>query len=452
MTVSRSVCLALLLSSASASWAQEERAVDHFAGAGVRAMGMGGAFAGIADDLSAMLWNPAGLAQIGKTHVHAGLQRGSRTNRATFAGTRASSSVASTRLASAGAVVPYPVYRGSLVFAAGLLRLQDFDWSLRQQGFDPVDSLLADFRFEHRGGTSLVGLAVATDVSPLVSLGATLGLTRGEDESSSEFTWIDTEDHWLESRWYAQESFSDRYRANAGAVLGAMLRAPRARPRYRLGATLTAATTRRISYTFRGLSDRQGFNVIEYDDGSVRQNVVIEADGSATPVSVERYRSSYRLSLPIELALAGSWAPVPALLVAGSAHLAEWRQTAYAGQDEYGLRSNESFRRQYRNVVRYHLGAEWQVPVIALDLRAGYYTDPLPFVGPRDPDVSPGPANPRIHIAQDRRYITAGAGLLLDRVVRVDVAWTHGYFRQTEGALTERHTIDRLLAGLGYQF
>ncbi|MBT5448728.1 MAG: hypothetical protein HOK90_06005, partial [Gemmatimonadetes bacterium] len=44
--------------------AQEERAIGNFAGVGVRAMGMGGAFAGVADDFTAIYWNPAGLAQM----------------------------------------------------------------------------------------------------------------------------------------------------------------------------------------------------------------------------------------------------------------------------------------------------------------------------------------------------------------------------------------------------
>ena len=49
--------------------AQEERAIDNFAGVGVRAMGMGGAFVGVADDFTAMYWNPAGLAQMQRREV-----------------------------------------------------------------------------------------------------------------------------------------------------------------------------------------------------------------------------------------------------------------------------------------------------------------------------------------------------------------------------------------------
>ena len=40
-------------------------------GAGNRALGMGGAFAGVADDASAMIWNPGGLAQLQRLEVQA---------------------------------------------------------------------------------------------------------------------------------------------------------------------------------------------------------------------------------------------------------------------------------------------------------------------------------------------------------------------------------------------
>jgi long-subunit fatty acid transport protein len=442
--------LALLLSAP--GLAQEERSIGHFAGVGVRAMGMGGAFTGVADDFTAIYWNPAGLAQIRDNQVYTAMQRGARTSDALFAGTAASAELVNTRFTGLGIVLPYPVYRGSLVFAAGTTRIQDFDWNLRQQGPDAAAQLLSDFRFEHQGGISLSALAAAMDVSPTLSLGVTLGLTHGVDESTSEYTWMDTEDLFIEHRWLARESFRDEYSMRLHTVLGAMLRSPRNAPRFRLGATMALGATREIRYTFRGLSDVYGYNTVQYDDGTVLQNVVIEADGSVTYTTVEDYSDDYQLSLPLEFSLGGSYAPVPGILLAASAHFAEWEQASYQGHDEHGLRGGQAFRTQYRNTMRYHLGAEWQVPVIALDLRAGYYTDPLPFVGPRDPDLDVDASNPLIDIVQDRSFLTVGAGMLLDRALQIDLAWTHGNFRQVEGDLTEEHTVSRLVGSLGYRF
>lgn len=446
------IAIALLLLAGNAA-AQEERAIDNFGGVGVRAMGMGGAYAGVADDFTAMYWNPAGLAQIRHREVHIAFLRNSHTNDAAKAEITASSELDNTRFGSLGLVFPYPVYQGSLVLAAGFNRIKDFDWSLREQGPDAASQLHTDFRFRHEGGLSLTALAGAVDVSPTLSLGLTMGFVSGEDQSVNEFNWIDSEDLFVERRYLARDSFDDEYKGSFYTILGAMLRAPRETPKFRLGATIATGSTREISYTFRGLADVYGYNQIEYDDGTNRTNVAFGDDGTLHSVAIEEWRSSYKLSLPLEFSLGASVTPVDGLLLAGSLHFAEWKQSAYEGRDDYELRSNSSFETQYRNTVRYHLGAEWQVPVVALDLRAGFYTDPLPFVGPRDPDLSVDPVtNPKIEIDQDRRFITLGAGLLVDKVIQLDLAWVRGRFEQTEGELTEENTINRLFASVAYRF
>ena len=117
------------------------------------------------------------------------------------------------------------------------------------------------------------------------------------------------------------------------------------------------------------------------------------------------------------------------------------------------FRASTSFETQYQDVLRYHLGVEYKVPTIALDLRAGYFTDPIPFVGPRNLD--PIADYPPIRIATDRRFFTLGAGLLLDGVVQIDLAWLQGSFEQTEvvdDTIVEAHNMDRVFIGVGYGF
>ena len=215
--------------------AQEERAIDNFAGVGVRAMGMGGAFVGVADDFTAMYWNPAGLAQMQQREVQVSFLRNSRANDSIFNGIPGRSELTNTRFGSLGFVYPYPVYRGSLVLAAGLTRIKDFDWSLNLKGDD--DGLSADHAFQHEGELALAGVSAAIDVSPAVSLGATLGLVSGEDEVVNEFDWADLQNKFPEQRFFARDTFTDEYQWTPYAVLGAMLRTPRDEPRYRLGAT-----------------------------------------------------------------------------------------------------------------------------------------------------------------------------------------------------------------------
>lgn len=446
--------------------AQEERAIDNFAGVGVRAMGMGGAFVGVADDFTAMYWNPAGLAQMQRREVQVSFLRNSRANDSVFNGTAGRSELSNTRFGSLGFVYPFPVYRGSLVLAAGFNRVKDFDWNLNQKGDArlPNGTLQADNFFQHEGELGLWGVSAALDVSPAVSLGATLGLVSGEGEAVNEFDWIDSQETtFVEDRFLARYTFTDEYEWTPYAVLGAMLRTPRDKPRYRLGATFAAGGVHKIRYVFRGpfsygepnpcqhlLPEDTPDLFLEDDYGSIKCD-----DGTVKEFADEELSNTYELSLPFEFGVGASAEALPGLTLAGSLHLAEWSQSEYKGAAD-DFRANNEFETQYRNAWRYHFGVEYQVPVVALDLRAGYFVDPIPFIGD----------DPLIRIDEDRRFITLGAGILLDEAVQVDLAWTWGAFKQVEvekvgdsaeiGDLTNRltsdQTVNRLVVGMGYNF
>ena len=438
--------LLFFFSSAGISGAQE-RAISNFSGPGVRAMGMGGAYVGVADDFTAVLWNPAGLAQMRQRQGYVAVLHNTYDNKARKAADpRTTSELSNTRIGSLGLVYPYPVYRGSLVFGAGFNQVKDFDSIVRIRGFSQVDSLQIDNTFSHEGDLNMVSLAGAIDISPSIALGLTLKFLSGEDENIQEYNWIDSEDYFIESRWNAQDIFEDNYNTAFGATLGTMVRTPREDPRVRFGATISTGPTYEIDYSFgQAMADEDGipgYNSIEYDDGR---------EPESTPNVVQT--DSYKLSLPLQLGAGLSCQPVKGLWLAGSVHLAEWSQSEYKGKDEYGVRADASFEDQYEDVVRYHLGIEWQVPVITLDLRAGYYSDPLPFVGPRDPGLSPDPeTNPLISVERDRRFFTLGAGMLFDEVMQVDAAWTRGHFEVVEGDLWEETVLSRLFASASYLF
>jgi len=366
------------------------------------------------------------------------------TNDAQLGETPATAKVSNTRFGSLGLVYPYPVQRGSFVLAAGFNRVKDFDWALATHGFLPADSLRAEDYFIHEGELSMTSVAAAIDVSPSVSVGVTLSLTSGGDDSANEFISIDSEDYFLERRFIDTEYFVDEYQTAFAVLLGAMVRVPREEPRLRLGATISSGTTQRIRYT-RRFTPGSDFTLIEYDDGSVSRGDKAEETGK------------YEIALPFEFGLGMSYRPVPSLLIAGSAHLAEWSQSEYQGRDELGLRADASFETQYEDVLRYHLGVEWRIPAIAVDVRAGYYTDPLPFVGPRRAELSPdAETNPIIEAAEDRHYWTLGADILLEETTHAQVAWNRGHFERVEGTgangLREAVTSNRVLVGVRYTF
>jgi len=454
----RSLTAILVLLTALSANAQEERAIGNFAGLGVRAMGMGGAYTGVADDFTAVFWNPAGLTQMKRREVYVAFLRNGKDNDATSARgtdleTTAAADVNNTRFGSLGFVYPFPVYRGGFVLAAGFNRVKDFDWGLNlptipvrsdASGNIVGDSLGFEDSFFHEGELAITTIAAGLDVTPSVSLGLAFNLISGEDDAESTFISIDTEDLFLERRFTDKEFFIDDYETTWTATLGAMVRTPREDPRIRLGATITTGPTHKVSFTYRAPPDT-AFTLVEFDDGRVE---------SARSVD---FKSSYKIDMPLSFGLGAAFQPVPQVLLAASVHATEWSQTEYADEDDFQLRTETSFEDQYDDILRYHLGVEWQVPEIALDLRAGYYTDPLPFVGPRDPNrVADPDTNPVIRILQDRSFWTLGAGLVLDETVRADLAYTRGAYEQAEGRgeaeLRENVTINRVFLGVAYEF
>lgn len=421
---------------------QEERAVGNFAGVGVRSMAMGGAFVGVADDFTAVFWNPAGLAQIQQREIYVGLNRNGFENQSSMDGASATANVNNTHFGSLGAVFPWPVARGSFVIAAGINRVSDLDWGLEISGY--LDSLHIEDRFRHEGKLTTTTLAAAVDVSPSVSLGLAVNIVSGEDESSNEFISLDTEDHFFERRFVDREEFVDDYERAFTATLGAMVRSERVDPRLRFGLAVTTGATHEISYDFLAPPDT-AFSIVEFDDGRV-----------FTAPGVE-FSDRYKLSLPLSLAIGGSYRPLPQLLLAAGLHSTEWSQTEYDGSDPAQLRTNADFERQYDDIVRWHLGAEYQLPNMGVDLRVGAYADPIPFVGPRDPERADDPeTNPPVVSIQDRRFLTAGAGFFLEETVRCDITMSRGNYEQVEGEgasrLREEATLTRWSLGVSYRF
>lgn len=439
----RGLVLTMVLVTAAA--AQQERAIGNFAGVGTRSMAMGGAYVGVADDFTAVFWNPAGLAQIRQREVYVSLNRHGFDNDASVGGISATAQVNNTQFGSLGFVLPGPVARGSFVLAAGVNRVSDFDWGLEVRG--RLDSLDIKDRFRHEGGLTATTLAAAVDVSPSVSMGLAVNIVSGEDEASNEYISVDSDDYFLERRFVYREQFNDNYQRAFTATLGAMVRSPRDNPRLRLGLAVTTGATHEISYTYLAPPDT-AFSSVEMDP---------EEGGGVFTAASEKSRGRYKLSLPLSLGIGGSYRPLPQLLLAVGFHATEWSQTEYNGTDAAQLRTNANFERQYDDVIRWHLGAEYQLPQVGVDLRAGMYSDPLPFIGPRDPERAVDEqTNPLVSAVQDRTFLTAGAGFFLEETVRCDLTFVRGSYEQVEGEgasrLREEATLQRVLLGVSYRF
>jgi long-subunit fatty acid transport protein len=152
----------------------------------------------------------------------------------------------------------------------------------------------------------------------------------------------------------------------------------------------------------------------------------------------------YKVRLPYEFGIGVSWS-VPTLTLAFDAHYADWRQAEYKDRPSEFV-GEEYFRKKYKDTWRVHLGGEFLLPFIPINVRAGFYRDPIPFIGPRES------GDPEIEIINKRDYLTLGAGTLIDQVLAIDIAWVRGISEQKEGNLAEKHEEDRVFMSAAYRF
>jgi hypothetical protein len=147
-----------------------------FAAAGTRAAGMGGAFVGVADDATAIYWNPAGLAAGSFFSLALDGRVGEATPDRLTAGSDQSSFFLGLAMPALG--LSYHRLKASTVRPP--LVLLPADATLSSRNLSLVDELRLDTLITHHAGATLVQSIVRG-----VSVGATLKLVRGIAASTS---------------------------------------------------------------------------------------------------------------------------------------------------------------------------------------------------------------------------------------------------------------------------
>jgi long-subunit fatty acid transport protein len=422
------------------------RIADNEIGFGTRALGMGGAYAGVADDYSAIFWNPGGLAQMLKMEFWMDLSNLHYTNDATLNSNSQNSSVNATKFNSIGMVFPVPVYRGSLVFALGYQKIKDFEYindysGISNQGTDWLSfsgvnpnnpDQIYDFfglnvqkkgLVNDEGSMGQWSFAGALDVSPNLSVGLSLNYWRGTSDYTVDFLQTDSYgnfdtfpadfDSYQENRY-----ISDTY-SSLGLKLGGLLRL---NPSARIGAGIE------IPQSFTVKEDWGYDASLLFDDGfedTFQDNASYEYD-----VHIPfRFEGGVALSLGTVLA-------------SGSIKYTDWTQVKFNSSDERYL--NPEFKTDYRGTFKLQAGTEVGIPVLASQVRAGFIYNPTPLKG--------------YDSGYNRKFFTLGYGVLFDRVIKLDLAYMYGWWKQlTSDDLNPAGTSEdihyhKFLIGFSYRF
>ncbi|MEL6820650.1 MAG: hypothetical protein AAFP70_02720, partial [Calditrichota bacterium] len=182
-------------------------------GVGSRAEAMGGAYVGLANDYSALYWNPAGLASLKKSQFYGEVTHLNFQNEVSFASQLTDNSQSYTRLRSLGFALPLPVRRGSFVIGFGYNRVKDFDETFGSRGTTSesngleieLDGTAFDFtgqevdqfeQIDEEGGLDQWSLGFGMKVSPNASIGVTANVITGTSDYSSTFIQEDTNNNF----------------------------------------------------------------------------------------------------------------------------------------------------------------------------------------------------------------------------------------------------------------
>ena len=419
-------------------------------GANARALGMGNAYIGLSDDASAAYYNPAGFGLLKRLEFSGGLDYSNFNNEATFFNNTTTYSNSTTRLNRLSFAFPFPTIQGSLVFGISYHVTNDFTGGLKFDGFNsgnnsfiqvlnqdtyydyngnpyniPYDLRLTDTNLVtpingnlnqsgtilNTGSTNNWTFSGAVEAVRNLFLGFNLNIISGSYNSNNDYYEDDTHNiyqgpiytgdnpppadfqyfylnrilNWDISGWSAKAGLI--YQFNNYGRFGLTIQFPKyytVKENFTVSGESYFLNYINPFYLPQDYNSSVKYDVISpYEFGagfSVNlQGFIISAEGTAIDFSELKFDKPQNFSNPNDL-----------------------------------LSVNKDIKDQLRAVLNYNLGIEYTVPTVGLRLRTGYFVQPSPYKG--DPS------------SFNRKYFTAGIGILAQETLGLDLAWAHGWW------------------------
>lgn len=461
-----------------------------------RSASLGNAFTGLADDYSALFWNPAGLGQMRRPEFVLGMNHVAVSNDATFLGLTRNGENTATKFNSIGFALPFPVARGSLVIAAGYNKLVNYENALSIGAFNGQSSIFpslfdADERYDlpwHLGLESFIpggqgtpssdsvkvrnnvfqsaeayesgdlnqwAFGGSVEVAPNILVGLGLNILTGEYTWERTFIEEDVNNAYADLL-IAGKDFDRRgfrrgtvdqniYQELSGWNLkfGFLYNH---KDLARVGLTIQTPSwmTVKEDYTLKGSS--LFAEVIE--GGSVRRNVT-------TAYTVDPSYNDYEVTTPWVFTLGASGSPLPFLTLSGDAELIDYTQMRFdnASASAFDIaQKNRDIRNTLRAVINVRVGLEVTVPRTGLAVRGGFGLQQSPYKN--DPSD------------YNRVTLSGGLGYTFGDAVTLNIAYQRGTWKAyqlnysdpdlsvPDSALRTDHSLTstNLLFGLSWRF
>lgn len=401
-------------------------------GTGARPFAMGGAYTAVSDDAFALIYNPAGLAEMPRKEISIGLHQRSDEITNTYRGLSAAQSGSHTSLGHLTAVYPYPTYRGSLVLGFGVFQVGTSNLESVKSAYLEDIAASVENRYLQSGTIYQYHFGLGFDLSPRVALGASLVLWNESVDFTDRIDYADADSTAL---WNDDvEMDLDGVSFNMGLLV---------RLSENLRAGFSFSSPAWLTYRGNGVTTYDGTYAAGGGWTSDPQYAVIEEDYTL-PM---KFNGGLALRLPL-LTLA-----------------ADLSYTDYAQTENNGLAITSELESGVEHVLKaawsWRFGAEATLPQAPVRFRAGFAYVPLELSTLEEVayivEDSPQSIIADFEARRQRRFVTFGVGGLIDRVLTLDLGVAIGsYERVTEdGARTmlteERSTTEVVLSG-AYRF
>jgi hypothetical protein len=417
-----------------------------------RALALGNAFSSLSNNFAGVLFNPAGIGLIAKSELSGGMGFNSFNNNTAFFGSTTNANQTSVDFNQFGIVYPVPTLRGSLIFAIGYNQVKNFNRIMEFDGFNSRNnSMIQDLTGEYNEQipiTNDLGLAYEVRnpqtneyIRDTTLINGILNQSGEIDKQGGIGKWSFASSFEVVKGFYiggtfniitgSYESNSDYWEDDTKNIYGSNLELVPGDETTRdfqsfylndiIDWDLSGWDTQLgILYNYVN-KFRFGASVKFPSYYTVKENFLVNASSTfGTGFEYSLYPAidspiEYEIKTPFEYTV-GVSGSLSIFTLAGDIKIIDYTQMEFTeGFDyEYIIARQNEIEDFMTTTIDYHIGTEVQIPNLPIFGRVGLMYLQSPYAD--DPSEF------------DKKYITVGAGAILDNTFVIDAAYAYGWW------------------------
>lgn len=438
-------------------------------GSNARSLGMGNSYIGLSDDASAAYFNPAGFGLLKRLEFSGGIDYTNFDNNTTFLNNSTDYSNSDTKLSRLSFAFPVPTVKGSLVFGLSFNTVKNFTGALKFDGFNngntsliqdfnattnlPFDLFLTDDNYNtifngklNQSGNVLSSGSInnwtfsgAIEAAQNVFIGLNLNIISGSYTSNNDYYEDDTQNFYQGETNPGDSLTTDFQTFYLNRILNWDLS----------GWDLKAG----MIYQFNKYG-RFGLTVQFPKYYTIKEKFTVNGyslfSNARFDLNSDDYSDQVKYDIVTPFELAGGFSfNVKGFIISTEATFVDYSQLKFDNPDGINQQdietTNKNIKDQLGAVLNYNVGLEYTLPEIGLRLRTGFFVQPSAYKN--DPSEF------------NRKYVTAGLGILANETLGIDAGFAHGWWKDFgdnygsgESRTFQDITLDKLIFTATYRF